>query len=161
LPVVLLAVLLGVNTRLPAAPLPDSAKTPAINALVYVGLGKKDPDNAKRIDPALHELRTRSSEAIHDPKAKALPIVQEKGKKVGSIERDKWAESDTRVATLEGTAVMRVWFTDGTPEEQVSSSTPSPALASKRGATSRTALSWNCQYTRRGLRRSKRPPGRG
>jgi hypothetical protein len=120
--VVLLGVLLGLNTMLPAAPLPDSAKTPAISALVYVGLGKNDPDNAKRIDKAIADLRSYgSSSAVRDPKVKALRIVREKDPIValGSIERDKWAESNTRVANLDGTAVVRVWFTDGSPEEQV------------------------------------------
>jgi hypothetical protein len=117
--VVLLGVLLGLNTMLRATPLPDSAKTPAIYALVYVGLGKGDPENAKRIEAALHNLRTCSSDAVRDPKVKALPIVQEQEKKLGWIERDKWAESNTRVRNLDGTAVVRVWFTDGSPEEQV------------------------------------------
>jgi hypothetical protein len=115
-----LGVLLGLSTMLPAAPLPASAKTPAIYALVYVGLEKNDPGNAKQIDAALHDLRTCFSEAVvRNSKVKALPLVQEQEKKLGLIERDKWAESNTRVANLEGTAVMRVWFTDGSPEEQV------------------------------------------
>jgi hypothetical protein len=33
--------------------------------------------------------------------------------------RDDWAKSKTRAANLEGTAVVRVWFTAGSPEERV------------------------------------------
>ena len=86
---------------------------------MYVGLGKNDPDNAKRIAAALKDLPLTAHGAFLDPKAKALPIVQNKEKKLGWIERNKWAQSKIRAANLEGTAVVRVWFTDGSPEEQV------------------------------------------
>jgi hypothetical protein len=123
LTVLSLAALLGVLpelTTVPAAPAPNTPKMPEIYALVYVGLGKNDPDNAKRIDVAIQELRGSGARgAVRDPKVKALPIVQDKEKKLGWIERDKWAESKTRAASVEGTAVLRVWFTEGSPEEQV------------------------------------------
>jgi len=117
-----LAAVLGVLpglTTLPAAPVPDKSKPPAIYALVYVGLGKNDPDNAKRIDVAIRYLRSSSSDAVRDPKVNALPIVQQKEKELGWMGRDNWAESKTHAANLEGTAVVRVWFTDGSPQEQV------------------------------------------
>jgi hypothetical protein len=130
-----LGLLPGLMTTTPAAPAPpDRAKPPAISALVYVGLGRNDPDNAKRIAAALKDLRVYgSSAAVRDPKVKALSIVQEKDPKVKTrsivqdgkeqtqswIERDEWANSKTRTANLDGTAVVRVWFTDGSPQEQV------------------------------------------
>jgi hypothetical protein len=118
-----LAVVLGVLpglTTTPAAPAPERPKKPAIYALVYVGLGKNDPDNAKRIADAIDELRGSGARgAVRDPKVNALPVVQNQEKKLGWIERDKWAQSKTRAVSVEGTAVVRVWFTDGKPEEQV------------------------------------------
>jgi hypothetical protein len=118
-----LATVLGVLptlTTVPAAPAPKRTKMPEIYALIYVGLGKNDPDNAKRIADALQLLRgTGARGAVRDPKVNALAIVQDKEKKLGWIKRDEWAESKTRAANLEGTAVVRVWFTDGSPEEQV------------------------------------------
>jgi hypothetical protein len=108
-------------TTAPAAPVPAPKRTkmPEIYALIYVGLGQNDPDNPKRIAAALHDLPLKAHGAFLDPKAKALPIVQEKEKKLGWKERDKWAASKIRAANLEGTAVVRLWFTDGSPEEQV------------------------------------------
>lgn len=117
-----LAIVLGVlstRTTAPAAPAPKRPKMPEIYALIYVGLGKNDPDNPKRISHALQSLPGEAHGAFLDPQAKALPIVQEKEKKLGWKERDKWAQSKTRAASLEGTAVVRVSFTDGSPEEQV------------------------------------------
>ncbi len=114
----MLVVLPGLTT-MSAAPLPDRAKPPAIYALVYVGLGKSDPDNAKRIAAALHDLPGCALNAVRDPKVNALSIVQDQEQRFGWIERDKWAKSKTRAASLEGTAVVRVWFNDGSPEEQV------------------------------------------
>jgi hypothetical protein len=70
-------------TTLPAGPAEPEAKQPAIYALVYVGLGKNDPDNAKRIAAALQELRTPTG-AVRDPKVKALPIVKDKDPTVKS-----------------------------------------------------------------------------
>ncbi len=117
--VVVLAVLLGL-TSMPAAPAPERSKMPAIYALVYVGLGKNDPDNAKRIADSIQILRgSGTTGAVRDPKVNALPIVQKQEKTLGWIERDKWARNNTHAANLEGTAVVRVWFTDGSPEEQV------------------------------------------
>jgi hypothetical protein len=111
--------LLAGLTTMPAAPAPDRPVGPAIYALVYVGLGKNDPDNAERIVVAIANLRGSGRGAVRDPKVNALSIVQEKEKKLGWIERDKWADSKTRAANLEGTAVVRVWFADGSPQEQV------------------------------------------
>jgi hypothetical protein len=123
LTLVCLAAALGVLpglTPTPAAPASAKAKLPAIYALVYVGLGKNDPDNAKRITAALQELTgTGARGAVRDRKVNALPIVQEKERKLGWIKRDEWAESKTRAANMEGTAVVRVWFTDGNLREQV------------------------------------------
>ena len=127
-----LSVLCG-RTPLPAGPAEPEAKGPAIYALVYVGLGKNDPDNAKRISAAVQDLRNRVTHAIRVPKIKALPIVKDKDPTVKSstsivqgkeqtltwIERDEWAKSKARAASIGGTAVIRVWFTDGTPQEQV------------------------------------------
>jgi hypothetical protein len=129
----LLCVLPGL-TYVPAGPEEPEAKQPAIYALVYVGLAKNGPDNAKRIAAALQELRGSGARgAVRDPKIKALPIVKDKDPTVKSsvsivdgkeqtvtwIDRDDWAKSKTRAACLQGTAVVRVWFTDGTPDEQV------------------------------------------
>jgi hypothetical protein len=117
-----LAAVLGVLpalTTTPAAPAPKRPKTPEIYALIYVGLGKNDPDNAKRIAAALHDLPGTALGAVRDPKVKALQIVQDKERELGWMGRDDWAKSKTRAANLEGTAVVRVWFTDGSPEEQV------------------------------------------
>ena len=117
-----LAVVLGVLpglTTMPAAPAPERPKTPAIYALIYVGLGKNDPDNAQRIAKALRDLRTTSTDAVRDQKVKALSIVQAKEKELGWMGRDDWVQSKTRAANVEGTAVVRLWFTDGSPEEQV------------------------------------------
>jgi hypothetical protein len=123
LPILGLVAVLGVLPALTttrAAPAPKRTKTPEIYALVYVGLGKNDPDNAKRIAVAIQELSNSAARgAVRDPKVNTLPIVQDKEKELGWIERDKWAESKTRAANLEGTAVVRVWFTDGSPQEQV------------------------------------------
>lgn len=107
-------------TTMPAAPAPKRAKMPEIYALVYVGLGKNDPDNAKRIAHALQSLPGSGARgAVRDPKVNTLRIVQETEKELGWIERDKWAEGKTHAASVEGTPVVRVWFTDGGPEEQV------------------------------------------
>lgn len=118
-----LAAVLGVLpalTTTPAAPAPKRAKMPEIYALIYVGLGKNDPDNAKRITVALQDLRGYGARsAVRNQKVKALSVVQDQEKKLGWIERDNWAESKTRTANLEGTPVVRVWFTDGSPQEQV------------------------------------------
>jgi hypothetical protein len=133
-----LCVLPGLMTTMPAAPAPapetERAKPPAIYALVYVGLAKNDPDNAKRIAAALKDLRGFGARAaVRDPEVKALSIVQDKDPKgktrsivvegkehrLSWIERDEWAERMTRTANLDGTAVVRVWFTDGSPGEQV------------------------------------------
>jgi hypothetical protein len=117
-----LAAVLGVLPALstiPAAPAPKKAKPPEIYALMYVGLGKNDPDNAKRIADALQALPGSALGAVRDQKVKALPNVQDKEKELGWMGRDKWAKSKTRAANLEGTTVVRVWFTDGSPEEQV------------------------------------------
>ncbi len=92
---------------------------PEIYALVYVGLGKNDSDNTKRITAALQGMPGSALGAVRDPKVNALPIVLDQERRLGWIERDKWAKSKTRVANLEGTAVVRVWFTEGSPEEQV------------------------------------------
>lgn len=114
-----LGVLPGLTTTF-AAPAPKRAKLPEIYALVYVGLGKNDPDNAKRITHALQDLRGSGARgAVRDPKVNALPIVQDQERKRGWIERDKWAESKTRAASLGDAAAVRVWFTDGSPQEQV------------------------------------------
>jgi hypothetical protein len=115
---VVLGVLPGLAT-LPAAPVPAKTKPPAIYALVYVGLGKNDPDNDKRIASALHDLPCCALNAVRDPKANALSIVQDQERKLGWMGRDDWAKSKTRAASLEEAAVVRVWFTDGSPEEQV------------------------------------------
>jgi hypothetical protein len=131
-----LCVLPGLMTTMPAAPAPapEQGKPPAIYALVYVGLAKNDPDNAKRIAVAIEDLRGYGARAaVRDSKVEALSIVQDKDPNVKTrsivqegkeqtlswIERDEWAKSKTRAAGLEGTAVVRVWFTDGSPEEQV------------------------------------------
>jgi hypothetical protein len=106
-------------TTIPAAPAPKSPKMPEIYALIYVGLGKNDPDNAKRISHALQGLPSSAHRALSDPKVRALPIVQDKEKELGTIGRNDWAKSKLRAASLEGTAVVRVWFTDGSPQEQV------------------------------------------
>lgn len=117
-----LAAVLGVLpalTTTPAAPAPKRAKIPEIYALIYVGLGKNDPDNAERISHALQAMRGSGRHVVRDPKVNALRIVQDKEEKLGWIERDKWAESKTHAANLEGTSVVRVWFTDGSQHEQV------------------------------------------
>jgi hypothetical protein len=117
-----LAAVLGVLpalTTTPAAPAPKKPKLPEIYALVYVGLGKNDPDNAKRISHALQSLPGSALGAIRDPKVNALPIVQDKERELGWMGRDDWAKSKTRAVNLEGTAVVRVWVTDGNPQEQV------------------------------------------
>jgi hypothetical protein len=114
-----LGVLPGLNTA-SAVPAPKRPKLPTIYALIYVGLGKNDPDNAKRIAGALEDLRGYGARgAVRDPKVNALPIVQDTERKLGWIGRDDWAKSKTRVTSLEGTAIVRVWFTEGDPEEQV------------------------------------------
>lgn len=118
-----LAAVLGVLpvlTTTTAAPAPKRPKTPEIYALIYVGLGKNDPDNPKRISHVLHDLpNTPHGAFCDDPKVKALPIVQDKETKLGWTGRNDWATSKMRAAKLEGTAVVRVWFTDGSPQEQV------------------------------------------
>lgn len=117
-----LAAVLGVLPALvttPAAPAPKRAKMPEIYALIYVGLGKNDPDNAKRIADAIQALPGEAHGAFLDPKVKAVAIVQDKEKKLGWIGRNDWAKSKIRSANLEGTAVVRVWFSDGSPQEQV------------------------------------------
>jgi hypothetical protein len=119
-----LAAVLGVLpalTNTGAAPLPKGAKKkPEIYALIYVGIGRNHPYNAKRISGALQQLpRHFAFAAAREPKVQDLPIVKDKEKNLGRRGRDEWADSKTRVANLEGTAVLRVWFTDGTPKEQV------------------------------------------
>lgn len=118
-----LAAVLGVLpglTTVSAVPAPRRPKTPTIYALIYVGLGKNDPDNAKRIDVALQSLPNQAGSALRvDAEVNALSIVQDKIKKQGWKELDAWAKSNTRAANLEGTSVFRVWFTDGSPEEKV------------------------------------------
>jgi hypothetical protein len=122
------------RTALPAGPA-EPAKSPSIYALVYVGLGKNDPDNAKRIDDAVKGIRSYgSSAAVRDyPEVKNLAIVKDKDPTVKSsvsiiqgkeqtvtwIERDEWAKSKTRAASVGGTAVILLSFADGSPEEQV------------------------------------------
>jgi hypothetical protein len=78
-------------TTAPAAPAPKRAKTPEIYVLVYVGLGKNDPDNAKRISHALQGLPGSAHGALSDPKVRALPIVQDKETKDGTTGRNEWA----------------------------------------------------------------------
>lgn len=117
-----LAAVLGVLpglTTVSAVPAPRRPKPPTIYALIYVGLGKSDPDNAERIANALQSLRSGGSGGVREPEAKDLSIVQDKERELGWMGRDKWANSKTRAANLEGTAVVGVWFTDGSPEEQV------------------------------------------
>jgi hypothetical protein len=117
-----LAAVLGVLPALtitPAAPLPKGARKPEIYALIYVGLGKNHPGNLKRIKAAIDSMSGTAHRAFSDPKVRALPIVQDKEKQLGTIERNKWGGSKIRATSLEGTAVVRVWFTDGTPQEQV------------------------------------------
>jgi hypothetical protein len=147
-------------TTMPAAPAPapeQAKQPPAIYALVYVGLGKNDQDNAKRIAAAIKDIRTGgSTAAVRDPKVKALSIVQDKDPNVKTrsiivrgkeqtlswIERDDWALSNTRTANLEGTAVVRVWFTAGSPQEQVLivNAMPSPAGTSMISKSSTAML---------------------
>jgi hypothetical protein len=106
-------------TTMHAAPAPKRAKIPEIYALVYVGVGKNDPDNAKRIAAALQGLPGSAHRALSDPKVRGLAIVQDKETKDGTRGRNEWAKSKIHAASLEGTAVVRVWFTDGSPQEQV------------------------------------------
>jgi hypothetical protein len=130
-----LAAVLGVLpalTNTGAAPLPKGAKKkPEIYALIYVGIGKNHPYNARRISDALQSIRIANVPpdrrgagrfafvTAREPKVKDLPIVKDKEKRLGEKGRDEWADSNTRVANLEDTAVVRVWFADGTPQEQV------------------------------------------
>src|SRR5262249_24663885 len=88
-------------------------------ALIYVGLGKNDPDNDKRIATAVKALPGTAHRALSNPKVNALPIVQDRETRLGTIGRNDWAKSKIRTASLEGTAVVRGWVTAGSPEEQV------------------------------------------
>jgi len=123
------------RTALPAGPAVETAKPPPIYALLYVGLGKNEPDNAKRIYDATHNLRSYGSMAAvrdyqevkdlaivkdKDPTMKSsVSIIQGKEQTLTWIDRDEWAKSKTRTASVGGTAVILVSFADGSPEEQV------------------------------------------
>jgi hypothetical protein len=117
-----LVAVLGVlcwRTTLPAGPAEPIKRLPP-HALVYVGLGKNNPDNSKRIDTAVNDLRCYGPDlAVCDAKVNALPIVQEREKELGGSGRKEWARSKTRAASVGGTAVILVSFADGSPEEQV------------------------------------------
>lgn len=104
-------------SNMPAAPIPAKAKSPEVYALVYVGWGKNDARNARRIADAIKNIQTSTDGAVRDPKVNRLPLVQEQERK-GWRERDAWARSKIRVEALDGTTVLRIWFTVGTPEEQ-------------------------------------------
>ena len=136
----------------------DREKNPDIYALIYVGLGRNHPDNARRIDHALRSLPSSARGAVRDPKVKALPIVQEKEKKLGWIEHNTWAENRTRAASVEGTAVVRSGSPTAAPRSRLSSPTPSPASMSRMSKTASAAFWKNWKDTREILRSGKRMP---
>lgn len=81
-----------------AAPAAKKSKPPEVYALLYVGNGGKDKVNAKKIAKQVADLRDRRNDRF----AKNLQVF----------------EKDLHVEPLEGTAVLRVWCTNGPPEKQ-------------------------------------------
>ena len=87
---------------------------PEVYALIYVGKGKNDKVNAKRIAQAASEIADSARTVWDDPEVLKLAVAKEKKRD----ELSNWMKSKIRVGTLEGTSVLRVWLADGTPEEQ-------------------------------------------
>jgi hypothetical protein len=99
------------------APLPDKAKGPKVYALIYVGIGKNDANIGQRVKDALTEIRESVAFAYSSGNSgrggRLPPILKEANKS------QRWTEYALRVAPVDRTGVVRVWLTDGTPEEQV------------------------------------------
>jgi hypothetical protein len=98
---------------LESAPAPGKTY-PAVYALMYVGKGKNDKANAKRVAAAATEIADSARTVWDDPEVLKLSVAKEKKRD----ELSEWMKTKIRVATLEGTSVLRVWLADGTPEEQ-------------------------------------------
>lgn len=108
----LLAVLIA-PSLLESAPAPRQTY-PQVYALVYVGRGKNDKANAKRVAKAATEIAESAPTVWDDPEVRKLAAAKEKKRE----ELSGWMKTKIRVGTLEGTSVLRVWLADGTPEEQ-------------------------------------------
>lgn len=108
----LIAALLA-PSLLESAPAPRQTY-PEVYALVYVGKGKNDKANAKRVAKAAIEITDSARTVWDDREVLKLAVAKEKKRD----ELSNWMKSKIRVGTLEGTSVLRVWLADGTPEEQ-------------------------------------------
>jgi hypothetical protein len=88
-----------------------------IYALVYMGKGSDEEANTNRLQLTLQKIGHCADKAARTniPEVRKLTVAKDKTRN----ELCDWMKAKIRVGTLEETSVIRVWFTDGTEDEQV------------------------------------------
>jgi hypothetical protein len=105
-----------------SAPAPERRQTyPEVYALLYVSKGSDEKVSSMKwlriliLTRYVHEKNREYNKLLwEDPELRKLAVVQQKDRD----ELSKWMLRNIHAQTLENTSVIRVWFTDGTPEEQ-------------------------------------------
>lgn len=113
----MMSILLLVGVQIYAAPAPKAAqvnRTPSIYALVYVG---KQPKWCPR---ELHQRGQIAHFNNDEVRKAALADHSVAGLKVVKEQKDarEWLKKNLRVESLQRTNVLRISFTDGSPNEQ-------------------------------------------
>jgi capsular polysaccharide biosynthesis protein len=100
-----------VAISLESAPAPPQMY-PEVYALVYVGKVSYEGGNNVRTAWVGMVITRGMDKICNDPEVQKLAVVKKHG------ELEKWMRSKIRVQRLENTFVIRIWFAEGTPEEQ-------------------------------------------